>query len=196
MDDSISRPDSAGPSTGAALADPNPAAPRPIEAPFQRDYPSPGFMPSWKKPQTNRQLVQDFVIYAHSDPDMTLTLLGKEPALINASVDWGGGDWESGLGAASHMGRKDIVELLLSRGARIDIFCAAMMGLFDAVKAALTLEPRLIDARGPHGFSLHFHAQVGGKGSEGVLDYLQSIRKIEMTPNPFLKAADPAKSSG
>jgi hypothetical protein len=62
-----------------------------------------------------------------------------------------------------------------------------MLGLLDAVKAFLTLQPKLIDAKGPHGFSLHFHAQVGGKESEKMLDYLQSVKKIELKPNPFLK---------
>jgi len=165
-------------------------APKPVgptEAPFERDYPPPGFKPSWKRPQLNRLLVQDFVIFAHSDLDMTKKLVAKEPLLVNGTMDWGGGDWESGLGGASHMGRRDIVELLLEKGARIDIFCAAMMGQLDAVKAFLTLQPKLIDARGPHGFSLHFHAQVGGKDSEKVLDYLQTVKKIELKPNPFLK---------
>jgi hypothetical protein len=159
----------------------------PSEAPFERDYTAPTFKPSWKKPQINRLLVQDFVIFAHSDLDMTKKLLEKEPMLINAVMDWGGGDWESGLGGASHMGRRDIVSMLLEKGARIDIFCAAMMGQLDAVKAFLTLEPKLIDSRGPHGFNLHFHAQVGGKEAEKVLDYLQSVKKIELKPNPFLK---------
>src|SRR5580700_7503719 len=36
----------------------------PIEAAFERDYAAPTFKPSWKKPQINRLLVQDFVIYA------------------------------------------------------------------------------------------------------------------------------------
>ena len=85
------------------------------------------------------------------------------------------------------MGRRDIVEFLLEKGARIDIFCAAMMGQLDAVKSFLTLQPKLIDAKGPHGFTLHFHAQVGGKEAENVLDYLQSVKKIELKPNPFLK---------
>jgi hypothetical protein len=173
-----------------------------VEAPFERDYPVPGFKPGWKKPQINRLLVQDFVIYAHSDLARVRQLLDKESALLNATIDWGGGDWESGLGGASHMGRRDIVDFLLDRGARIDIFCAAMMGQLDAVKSFLTLQPKLIDAKGPHGLSLHFHAQVGDKDSAHVLDYLQSIKKIEMKPNPFLKKAgdpsskDPAKSSG
>ena len=122
----------------AADDKPKPASPQvaagPIEAPFERDYSPPSFKPSWKKQQINRVLVQDFVIYAHSELDMVKKLLEKEPMLLNATMDWGGGDWETGLGGASHMGRRDIVEYLLERGARIDIFCAAMMGQLDAVK--------------------------------------------------------------
>ena len=159
----------------------------PVEAAFTRDYAAPDFKPSWKNPQINRTLVQDFVIYAHFDLDMVKKLLDREPGLINGTIDWGKGDWETGLGGASHMGRRDIVEFLLERGARIDIFCAAMMGQLEAVKAFLTLQPKLIEAKGPHGFSLHFHAQVGQKQAEPVLDYLQSIKKVELKPNPFLK---------
>ena len=165
----------------------------PTESPFERDYPAPGFKPSWKKPQINRLLVQDFVIFAHSDLEMVKKLLAKEPALLNATMDWGGGDWETGLGGASHMGRRDIVEFLLENGARMDLFCATMMGQLDAVKSFLTLQPKLIDAKGPHGFSLHFHAQVGGKDSEKVLDYLQSIKKLELKPVPFLKKKEDPK---
>lgn len=180
--------------TSASLADEVPKVAQAVEAPFERDYDAPKFTPSWKKPQINRSMVQDFVIYAHSDLDMVKKLLDKEPALLNGVMDWGAGDWESGLGGASHMGRHDIVEYLLGKGARIDIFCAAMMGQLEAVKLFLILEPALIDAKGPHGFSLHFHAQVGGSASEPVLDYLQSVKKIEMKPNPFLKkAVEPAK---
>lgn len=176
---------------------PKPEA-KPSEAPFERDYAAPGFKPSWKKPQLNRVLVQDFVIFAHSDLPMTQKLLEKYPAIVNGVMDWGAGDWETGLGGASHMGRHDIVELLLAHGARIDIFCAAMMGQLDAVKSFLALEPKLIDAKGPHGFSLHFHAQVGGPPSEKVLAYLQSVKQIELKPNPFLQkpAAAPAKKAG
>jgi hypothetical protein len=170
-----------------AKTEPSTAPVGPREAEFARDYPPPGFKPSWKKLQINRLLVQDFVIYAHGDLPMAKKLLEREPALLNATMDWGGGDWESGLGGASHTGRRDIVEFLLAKGARIDIFCAAMMGQLDAVKSFLALEPHLIDAKGPHGFTLHFHAQVGGKEAEPVLDYLQSVKKIDLKPNPFLK---------
>lgn len=160
----------------------------PVEAPFTRDYPAPDFQPPWKKPQLNRTQLADFVIYAHSDLDMTKKLLDKEPMLINGLMDWGAGDWESGLGGASHMGRHDIVEFLLERGARIDIFCATMMGQLEAVKALLTMQPKLIDSRGPHGFTLHFHAQLAGKNADKMVAYLQSVKKIDLKPNPFVKA--------
>ena len=158
----------------------------PVEAPFARDYAKPGFNPSWKNPQINRTLIQDFIIFGHMDLPMVKKLLETEPMLINAFMDWGAGDWESALGGASHMGRHDIVEFLLEKGARIDIFCAAMMGQLEAVRAFLTLQPKLIDSRGPHGFTLHFHAQLA-KDSGKTLDYLQSVKKIELKPNPFLK---------
>jgi hypothetical protein len=161
----------------------------PTEASFERDYLVPSFAPSWKKPQINRLLVQDFVIFAHANLDMAKKLLEKEPALLNATMDWGGGDWETGLGGASHMGRRDIVEFLLDKGARIDIFCATMLGQLDVVKAFLALQPKLIDAKGPHGLTLHFHAQMGGKDAEKVLAYLQSVKKVEL--RPILRKQDP-----
>ena len=165
----------------------------PVEAPFERDYAPPGFKPSWKKEQINRTMAQDFIIFAHSYLEMTKKLLEREPGLINASIDWGAGDWETALGGSSHMGRKDIVEFLLSKGARIDLFCATMLGQLDAVKAFLALEPALIDARGPHGFGLHFHAQVGGEKAKETLDYLQTVKTVELKPIPFLNQKPPKK---
>lgn len=167
----------------------------PTEAAFTRDYPEPGFKPSWKTPQLNRAQIQDFIIYAHSDLEMTKKLLDREPMLVNAFMDWGAGDWESALGGACHMGRRDIVELLLERGARMDIFCATMMGQLEAVKAFLTLQPKLIDARGPHGFNLHFHGQLAGKDADRMVAYLQSVKKIELKPNPFVKNPPPPTSA-
>jgi hypothetical protein len=62
-----------------------------------------------------------------------------------------------------------------------------MLGQLDAVRSFLTLQRTLIDAKGPHGFGLHFHAQVGGDDAKQVLDYLQSIKQVELKPVPFLK---------
>lgn len=167
----------------------------PREAPFERDYPAPEFQPRWKNPQINRLLIQDFVMFAHTDPVMVKKLLEKEPALVLAIMNWGAGDWESGLGAGAHCGRHDIVELLLEHGARPDIFVSAMLGQVDVVRTLITHQPKLIDVKGPHGFSLHFHAQVGGDQSANVLDYLQTVKKIELKPNPFLKMNEERKKA-
>jgi hypothetical protein len=172
------------------------AAGGPTEAPFVRDYEAPKFKPAWKRSQLNRLLVQDFIVFAHSDLEMTKKLLEKEPGLVVAAMNWGADDWETGLGGASHMGRRDIATYLIENKARVDIFSAAMLGLVDVVKSFLAFQPKLIDAKGPHGFTLHFHAQVGGKESENVLDYLQSVKKIELKPIPFLKKDPQKKAEG
>ena len=163
---------------------PKPAAP--VEAEFTRDYDAPKFAPGWKKPQVNRLLVQDFVIYGHSDLDMVKKLLAKEPAVLNAAVDWGGGDWETALGGASHVGRRDIAEYLIEQGARVDLFAAAMLGQLDVVKGLLALQPKLIDAKGPHGFGLHWHAHMGGEKAKDLLDHLQGVKKVDL-PKPMKK---------
>ncbi|MFO0088470.1 MAG: hypothetical protein ACK52L_21590, partial [Pirellula sp.] len=139
------------------------------------------------KEQNNRTMAQYFLIYANSSLEITTKLLDRAPGLLNAEFDWGGGDWETALGGASHMGKKDIVQFLIGRGARVDIFCATMLGKTEIVKTLLQMQPSLIDAKGPHGFSLHFHAQVGGDEAKETLDYLQSVKEIELKPVPFLK---------
>ena len=72
------------------------------------------------KTALSAKAVEEFVGKAHGDLDRVQELLQQEPALVNAAWNWGGGGWETALGAAAHMGRKDIAELLLARGARID----------------------------------------------------------------------------
>jgi hypothetical protein len=137
-----------------------------------------------KKPAIEMYLVQDFVGKAHADLDGVKDLLLREPALINSSWDWGGGDWESGLGAAAHMGRRDIATYLLENGARLDLFAAAMLGNLDIVKATLETYPDSIHIPGPHGIPLIAHAQAGGKEALQVYEYLKSrsSQKAEAQP--------------
>jgi hypothetical protein len=121
-------------------------------------------------------LVEEFVLKSHADLQRVGELLEQEPGLLNASHDWGAGDWETGLGAAAHMGRRDIAELLLQRGARIDLFAAAMLGQLEIVKAALEAFPAMRDARGAHGIPLIEHARAGGPAAEAVLRFLEEAR--------------------
>ena len=112
-------------------------------------------------PQLESEMVKEFVGAAHGDLEKTKKMLEAQPALVNATWDWGGGDWETALGGASHMGNQPIAEYLLSKGARMDVFCATMMGKTEIVKAFLADDPKVVDLKGPHGISLLRHARAG-----------------------------------
>jgi hypothetical protein len=114
-----------------------------------------------RPPRLDPDRVREFVIAGHANLDRTRELLDQHPALINATWDWGGGDWETALGGASHMGNREIAAFLLSRGARMDVFCAATTGKAEIVRAFLADDPTVIDLKGPHGIPLIRHAQAG-----------------------------------
>ena len=125
-------------------------------------------------PQLDPAKVQAFVASAHGDLEVVRALLAEEPALVNAAWDWGAGDWETGLGAAAHMGRRDIALFLLDNGARLDIFAAAMLGDLEVVGAMLAAYPTKRDELGPHGIPLVAHARAGGDDARAVLDLLET----------------------
>jgi hypothetical protein len=112
---------------------------------------------------------------SHNNIDRVGELLAARPSLATASIDWGFGDWESALGAASHVGRPDIAELLIRHGARPDIFTLAMQGNLDAVRAAIESAPGLQRVRGPHSLTLAHHARAGGEAAARVVEYLSAI---------------------
>lgn len=119
--------------------------------------------------------VEEMVRKAHGDLDRVKQLLAEEPALANACWDWGGGDFESALGAAAHVGRRDIATFLLDNGARLDLFAAAMLGKLEVVKAVLAAFPSAIKIPGAHGIPLLAHAKAGGAEASAVYEYLQSL---------------------
>jgi hypothetical protein len=119
------------------------------------------------------ELVQAFVVNAHGDLDAVREALDAEPRLVNATWDWGGGDFESALGGAAHMGRRDIALFLLERGARLDVFGAAMLGYLDVVQRAIEANPAVADAPGPHGIPLVAHAKAGGEQAARVVELLE-----------------------
>lgn len=121
------------------------------------------------------ELVKEFVIAGHGNLKKVTEMLEQQPNLLNAVWDWGGGDYESAIEGAGHVGNKEVAEFLLSKGARLNIFCAAMLGRLEIVQATLTAFPNLNTSKGPHGLMLLHHAQKGGEGAKPVLDYLVSI---------------------
>jgi hypothetical protein len=126
-------------------------------------------------PQFDRARVKRFVIAGHMNLAAVKAMLGEEPKLINGAIDWGNGDFETALGGASHMGRRDIAEFLLDHNARMDIFAATMLGKIDIVKAAVAAFPNIIHVPGPHGIPLIAHAEKGGPAAQAVLEFLRPL---------------------
>lgn len=121
------------------------------------------------------ELVKEFVTKAHGDLGRVKELLEQEPGLLNSAWDWGNGDFETGIEAAGHKGRVDIAEYLIAKGARMNIFAAAMLGKLDIVKATLDAFPELKSSKGPHGLTLLHHAKQGKDDAKPVLDYLMEV---------------------
>jgi hypothetical protein len=119
--------------------------------------------------------VKEMVIAAHGNVSRVRALLSLRPALANAAWEWGFGDWETALSAASHMGRREIAEMLLAHGAPPTLFSAAMLGQLEVVKAMIAARPGLERTLGPHSISLLAHARIGGEQSADVVRYLQGL---------------------
>jgi len=126
-------------------------------------------------PQFDRARVKRFVIAGHRNLAAVKAMLAEEANLINGSIDWGNGDFETALGGASHMGRRDIAEYLLEHNARMDVFAATMLGKLDIVKAAVAAFPNIVHVPGPHGIPLIVHAEKGGPAAKDVLEFLQPL---------------------
>lgn len=123
----------------------------------------------------DRARVKRFVIAGHFNLPAVEKMLAQDPTLINGAIDWGNGDFETALGGASHMGRRDIAEFLLGHNARMDIFAATMLGRLDIVKAAVAAFPNIVHVPGPHKIPLIAHAEKGGKEAVAVLDFLRPL---------------------
>lgn len=132
-------------------------------------------------------LVKEFVGVAHSNFDRTKEILEAHPRILYATWDWGDGDFETALGAASHVGDRDIALYLLEKGARADIFSLTMLGETALVKSILERFPSLLNALGPHGFTLLHHAKKGGEPAAELADYLSRQGLTETFVNIFNK---------
>lgn len=128
-----------------------------------------------RPPPLNPELAHELVLNAHSDLARVQSLVEETPTLVNCTWDWGGGDWETPLGAAAHMGRRDIALYLLDHGARLDLFAATMLGHLEIVRETLTAFPAALQTLGPHGIPLIMHARKGGAEAAEVLAYLESL---------------------
>ena len=138
-------------------------------------------------PSLHPSLVKDVVALSHSNLAKVKEMVQQHPALAKASWDWGYGDHETALGAASHVGQRAIAEFLLENGAPPTLFSATMLGQLDVVKAFMAATPGLQKIRGPHSLSLMVHAKAGGPPAAAVVAYLESIgdAALPLTDEPM-----------
>ena len=136
---------------------------------------APAGSPPANFPAHDLAVVREIVGVAHGNLARVKELVSARPALARVSWDWGYGDWESPIDAASHVGNRSIAEFLIAHGARPTIFTAAMMGQLGIVKGWIDTTPGVQRMRGPHGITLLAHARAGGAAAAGVLKYLESL---------------------
>lgn len=120
-------------------------------------------------PRVDQAMINEFVGAGHGNLERVKQMLADEPpaqkrlgGLIMAERELLLGDFETALGGASHMGNREIALFLLSKGARIDAFAAAMLGYRDVVRALLQANPQTAITKGPHAISLMYHAAISG----------------------------------
>ena len=145
--------------------------------------------PYSRYPSTDPALVADFVGASHGRAGDVEKMLADHPAIVNATTDWGFGDWETALGAASHVGNRDIALMLMDAGARPDHFTAAMMGWTPALRAMIESRPGLQRTRGPHGITLLAHARAANDEASEIVRYLLSLGNADV-PYPRTPLAD------
>jgi hypothetical protein len=141
-------------------------------------------------------MVREMVGVSHGNLVRVQELLLLHPTLANAAWDWGFGDWETALGAASHMGNVAIAQALLARGARPTIFSATMLGQLAVVRAFVEASPGVQGTLGPHGITLLGHARAGAKAAKPVREYLEALggadpvpKSVELSPEALARYA-------
>ena len=146
----------------------------------------------YRYPSMNDEMVSGIVGASHGNFDKVKELVTARPELAGASWDWGFGDWETALGAASHVGRRDIAEFLMGHGARPDIFTYTMMGMLKSVQEIIETVPGIQSHGGPHGITLLQHAKnrleakdissSDAANVKNVISYLESLGNADMKP--------------
>jgi len=122
---------------------------------------SSGFAKTQDEPLFTSEEIKEFVFAAHRDFDEVKRIFTEKPLILNCTNQSKQGDFETAMGGASHMGRKDIADFLVEQGARLDIFSHTFLGHVDLVKTMIKAYPQYLHAYGPHGFTLLHHAHAG-----------------------------------
>ena len=164
---------------------------------FPSQPPSPSASGNPRFPSHDDESVREIVSVAHGNLARVKEMVTARPALARAAWDWGFGDWETPIDAASHVGNRPIAEFLIANGARPTIFTAVMLGQLSVVKLLIEATPGLQRMRGPHGLTMVAHAKAGGAGSADALKYLESVGDADLRyPDVALTDAEQAAIAG
>ena len=102
--------------------------------------------------QTDQAVADELVGNAHGNLDLVRELLQQHPDLLNARATWD----ESAIQAATQMGNRPLIDLLIGKGAPIDFFTALVLGRAGEV----TKEQA--GSRGIHDLPALYFAAIGG----------------------------------
>ena len=157
----------------------------------------------YRYPSMNDEMVSGIVGASHGNFDKVKELVNARPELAGAAWDWGFGDWETALGAASHVGRRDIAEFLMAHGARPDIFTYTMLGMLKSVQEIIETVPGIQSHTGPHGITLLQHAknrlenkEISSSDADNVkkvIGYLEGLGNADMKPKSLDVTEDEKK---
>ncbi|MBK7558336.1 MAG: hypothetical protein IPI54_08645 [Chitinophagaceae bacterium] len=150
----------------------------------------------YRYPAVEDKTVSEIVGASHRDLNKVKELVSRRPELASMGWDWGFGDFGTALGAASHVGRRDIAELLMSHGARPDIFTFAMMGMLKSLQEIIETIPGIQGHTGPHGITLLAHARnrltdkmitsTDSANVQKVISYLEGLGNADVKNKSLL----------
>ena len=103
-------------------------------------------------------VIEELVGNAHGNLARVRELLDEHPDALNLRAPWN----ETAIEAATQMGNKPIIELLIDRGAPVDFFTACVLGRIDLVTSALSADPGSANSRGVHELPALYLAAIGG----------------------------------
>ena len=107
-----------------------------------------------------------FAAVASGDRRKVEDILERDPGLVNARNERG----DSLLLAAAYAGRREIFRLLLDKGAGVNLFDAAALGLGDRASEILGRDPALVNAHSHDGWTaLHLAAFFGHRDLAALL---------------------------
>ena len=113
-----------------------------------------------------KEMIEEFVGNAHGNFARVKELLEAHPELLNVSAPW----VETAIQAATQMGDVPMIEYLVGKGAPVDIFTAAVLGMGERVRALVDADPSLVKAGGVHGIPLLYFPAI--RGQREIAEYL------------------------